>query len=102
MIRFVAETFQPHVDTVFRVATNAGDVPLRLAEVTDVRRGRFDNFSILFHGPPDRIFPQAQYAVKHDALGEFELFIGPVMGSDRERTLYEAVFSVPPDSPPAP
>lgn len=100
-VRFVAASFQPYLDTAFRVATSAGDVDLRLAEVTDVRRGRFDGFSLLFHGPGDQILPQGQYAFEHDVLGKFELFIVPVVGSDAERALYEAVFNVTPEAPPA-
>ena len=100
-VPFVASSFQPHLDTVFRVVTSDGYLPLRLAEMTDVRHGRFDSFSLLFHGPPDPILQQAQHLFQHDALGEFELFIGPVVGSNDERTLYEAVFSVAPEVPPA-
>jgi hypothetical protein len=97
-MRLSAATFQPHLHTRFRVATSAGDVELRLAEVTDMGRGRFDRFALLFHGPPEPLLPQGLYVFRHDELSDLDLFIAPVVGSDAQRTLYEAVFNVAPDT----
>ena len=95
IVRLAAATFQPRLDTVFRAATSAGDVPLRLAEVNVGRPiGGFERFSLIFHGPMAPILPQAMYAFQHDALGAIELFIVPVLGSNAARILYEASFTV--------
>jgi len=90
------ETFREHVGTIFDVEVDADRVPLRLDEVSDGRSGRgILRFSILFHGPPDRLLPQGMYPFHHAALGAMMLFIVPVVGSNAERILYEAVFTRP-------
>ena len=90
------EVLRRHLDTVFHVAHDAGIVPLRLVEVADGRvGGRLQQFSVLFHGPSDRILPQGTYDMHHDSLGSLALFIVPVIGSTRERIVYEAAFSRP-------
>lgn len=99
--RIEPETFRAHVGTMFDVDVDADRVPLRLDEVSDGRSGRgILRFSILFHGPPDRLIPQGMYLFHHDTLGAMMLFIVPVVGSNAERILYEAVFTRP--TPPAP
>ena len=95
--------FLAHLDTTFRVDTEADRIPLRLAEVIDgASSGGLRRFSILFHGPADRALPQGMYTFHHDALGSLVLFIVPVIGSNDERIVYEACFSRPIPAPPAP
>lgn len=95
--------FQTHVDTTFHVDGDGDRIPLRLAEVIDGRGGGgVQRFSLLFHGPADRLLPQGTYSLHHDALGSLLLFIVPVIGSNEERIVYEACFSRPMPSPPAP
>ena len=95
--------FREQLNTVFRVDHNAGAVPLVLAEVTDSRvSGGFEHFSLFFHGPSDRILAQGTYAMQHDALGTLDLFIVPVMGSNAERIIYQAHFSLPASASAAP
>ena len=94
--RIDPETFRGHVGTMFDVEVDADRVPLRLAEVSDGGSGRgILRFSILFHGRPDRLLPQGMYLFHHAALGAMMLFIVPVVGSNAERILYEAVFTRP-------
>lgn len=94
--RIDPETFRAHAGTMFEVEVDADRVPLRLEEVSDVGSGRgILRFSILFHGPPDRLLPQGMYVFHHAALGAMMLFIVPVVGSNAERILYEAVFTRP-------
>jgi hypothetical protein len=91
------------LDTTFHVALDADRIPLQLVEVTDEQtRAGFQQFSVLFHGPPDRLLPQGTYSFHHDALGELMLFIVPVIGSNDERILYEACFNQAVPAPPAP
>ena len=95
--------FAAQLDTTFSVDGDAGRIPLQLAEVVDgPPAGGLERFSLLFHGPPDRLMPQGMYSFHHDALGELVLFIVPIIGSNDHRIIYEACFSRPSPAPPAP
>lgn len=75
---------------------SANRVPqLRLVEVTDegVAHG-IRQFSLFFHGPADRVLPADTYSFRHHTLGSIELFIAPIVGSNHERIVYQACFSV--------
>jgi hypothetical protein len=88
------EALRAQLDTVFHAGGEADQVPLRLVEVIDGRSDRrAQRFSILFHGPADRLLPQGTYSFRHNAFGEFLLFIVPVVGSNDGRIVYEACFS---------
>ena len=45
-------------------------------------------FSLVFRAPAGSLYPQAIYAVEHDELGSFEIFLVPIA-----EDLYEAVFA---------
>jgi hypothetical protein len=96
------EALRAQLDTTFRAGRETDQVPLRLAEVVEGQSGRgIQRFSILFHGPADRLLPQGTYTFRHDVFGEFMLFIVPIVGSNAERIVYEACFSRPiAESPP--
>ena len=84
---FTAETFEPHVQTTFRVA-DGPDV--ELLEVRQLSTGTEEHrapFSLLFRGPDDQQLAQQSYKVGHDQLGEFDLFLVPLGPA-----VYEAVF----------
>jgi len=88
------EALRLRLDTVFHAGGEADQIPLRLVEVIDGQSDRrVQRFSILFHGPADRLLAQGTYSFRHDAFGEFLLFIAPVVGSNDERIVYEACFS---------
>ena len=81
--------------TKFRVAVEPEKtVELELDEVQargDVA-GQTERFSAFFRGPLEQFLPQSIYAMEHDALGSFELFIVPIrQGADG--FYYEAVFN---------
>jgi hypothetical protein len=64
-----------------------------LIEVADGHSTRRqEQFSLHFRGDREKIYPQRIYAMKHDSIGEFELFLVPI-GRDNSGTLYEAVFN---------
>jgi hypothetical protein len=89
------ETFRAQLDTMFQAEDASGPVQLRLVEVADDGvAGGIRQFSLFFHGPADRVLPQDTYALQHAALGSLALFIVPVVGSTRERVVYQACFSV--------
>lgn len=95
-------TYRLHIDTTFQVERGPDRIPVRLAEVAGERTGGgYLRFSLLFHGPADRLLPQDSYLFHHDALGELMLFIVPVVGSNAERIVYEACFTRPLPSTPA-
>lgn len=97
-------TYRQQIGTVFSI-DGPDQVELRLATVTDERvSGSIRQFSLLFHGPADRILPQGTYSFRHDGLGPLMLFIVPVVGSNRERIVYEACFTIadPVQPPPVP
>lgn len=75
------------LDVVLVAATEAPGHP-DPAEASGEARAPF---SILFRGPLQPLLPQRTYALSHEALGSFDLFIVPI-GQDEEGTQYEAVF----------
>ena len=88
-------TFREHLDTIFQLEDASGPIQLRLVDVTDGGVARdVRQFSLFFHGPSDRLLPQNTYSFQHEALGSLALFIVPIVGSNRERIVYQACFSV--------
>lgn len=49
-------------------------------------------FSVIFRGENNPVLDQQIYRIKHDTLGDMELFIVPI-GPDDKGMCYEAVFS---------
>jgi len=67
--------------------------PMDLIEVANGHSSpRHEQFSLHFRGGRDQIYPQRIYAMKHDSIGDFELFLVPI-GRDDSGTFYEAVFN---------
>jgi len=86
--------YREQIGTIFSVEHADGAVPLRLADVSaDHISNGFLQFSLYFHGPPNRLLPQHIYSFHHDDLGALALFIVPIVGSNAERIVYEACFS---------
>jgi hypothetical protein len=95
------ETFSPYVNTTF-VIDPGYTFPLQvtLLEVKDLRTpaqksrnlpGK-DCFSITFSAPEGTTLKQGTYQVRHDALGQFELFIVPVPNKEG-KPFFEAIFN---------
>ena len=53
---------------------------------------RQEQFSLRFRGDRSQVFPQRIYPMKHEAIGDFDLFLVPI-GRDDSGTFYEAVFN---------
>jgi hypothetical protein len=87
--------YRPHIATAFSIDASPSPVVLTLSHIDDagVTAG-LHQFSLFFHGAPERLLPPNTYLLHHDALGPVLLFITPVQGSTRERILYEACFNV--------
>jgi len=52
-------------------------------------------FALIFHGPADRVLPDAIHALSHPSFGMLDIFLTPVVGSNASRTVYQACFSQP-------
>jgi hypothetical protein len=88
------ESFAACVNTDFQVIhPGSAHFDLRLIEVTDqARTPQQEAFSVVFHGPAGRFIPQGLYQLKHEALGEFEIFLVPI-AKDNDGYQYEAIFN---------
>ncbi|HVQ40190.1 MAG TPA: hypothetical protein VMS31_21800 [Pyrinomonadaceae bacterium] len=89
--------FSKHVNTKFRVGLDAEAVDLELVQVKGYMKNPGDQegmerFSIFFTGPAKPFLPQSTYALSHDAMGTFDLFLVPIK-PDGEGSRYEAVFN---------
>jgi hypothetical protein len=65
-------------------------------DLIDITNGhcspRQEQFSLRFRGDRNQVFPQRIYSMKHDSIGDFDLFLVPI-GRDERGTFYEAVFN---------
>ena len=88
------EEFSRHANTKFQVQLDQHPpVDLDLIEVSELKvYPQQEEFTILFRGPLEAFLDQGVRFLKHDLMGEFELFIVPVK-QDAEGFYYEAVFN---------
>ncbi|HEY6768252.1 MAG TPA: hypothetical protein VI386_26145 [Candidatus Sulfotelmatobacter sp.] len=86
--------FEEHLNTRFWLVDGSRDsYAMDLMEVANgYCTPRQEQFSLRFRGDRNQIFPQRIYPMKHDAMGEFDLFLVPV-SRDETGTFYEAVFN---------
>ena len=100
--RLHAATFSAQLHTLFHlVPPSMPAQDLELVQVTE--RNTADGkqpwavtgqerFSILFRGVRDRPLQQGMCHMRHDQLGDLELFLVPV-GQDQQSVYYEAIFN---------
>ena len=93
-----AQTFLPHRDSEFRIVRQDGAaVTLRLRDVDahglQAHAPRTEPFSLVFVGPPEPGLRQGIYQLRHDALGDVELFLVPIGYDVDGGRRYEAVFN---------
>ncbi|MDD5543535.1 MAG: hypothetical protein PHX83_10220 [Acidobacteriia bacterium] len=75
------------------VLSEASKVELQLIQVTDhTRVPEWEQFSLIFQGPPEPFLEQKIYSMGHSVLGSFDVFLVPV-GKQPAGFLYEAVFN---------
>ena len=89
--------FSQHVGTEFLVKADEREIKLELIEVKgyvsqEIEQGGMERFSVFFVGPRDPLLPQRVYRLKHERMGEFEIFLVPIAG-DEKSFRYEAVFN---------
>ena len=86
--------FSEHLNSTFGLRVpNSQSVSLQLVEVTenDAPPGA-EQFSVLFRGPRQDTILQGIHTLRHEQLGELELFLVPI-GPDAIGMRYEAVFN---------
>ena len=96
--KLTEETFAKYLNTKFRVNLDLPQpVELELVEVKGYEnkteeQGGMERFSAFFSGPSDVQLTQHTYPLKHDQMGEFDLFLVPVRAGEGDLR-YEAVFN---------
>lgn len=86
--------FDPYLNEKFQVNTDAhGLLEVELVEITEKNTDLTECFSILFRGPRDKFFDQKLYQVNHAQMGEFNLFLVPVLTGKQDAIYYEAIFN---------
>ena len=100
----VMKTFAGHEGSMFTATGTGipgamdqpfGPVELELTDVKDHSNEAIDAFSILFRGPREQEFGQGNYRLKHQTLGEVDLFLVPVLDPEPrdDRVCYQAIIS---------
>jgi len=89
-----ANMLAEHVGTEFLVLDEpSGSASLTLSSVVEhTMTEHQEAFSLFFHGPADSFLSQGIHKLRHDKLGELEIFLVPVAG-DKDGFQYEAVFN---------
>lgn len=92
--KLTQEAFAKHLNTKFQAQLDAGQsVELGLIEVSELKRyERQEEFWILFLGPNESFLGQGMRLMKHDEMGEFDLFLVPIK-QDAQGFYYEAAFN---------
>ena len=91
------QEFSKHVGTQFKITLGEGELSLTLVEVKAYMPGEneqdgMERFSVFFDGPADLLLQQQTYLLRHEQMGEFDIFLTPI-SADANRTRYEAVFN---------
>ncbi len=93
-IHLTKTMFEQNLNTRFWLLyDHAEPHPIDLIELTNGHSSpRQEQFALRFRGDRRQIFPHSIYGMKHESIGEFELFLVPI-GQDDTGTFYEAVFN---------
>ena len=97
MSNLTEKEFSKHTGTEFQTEVNQQTFALKLAEVKgyipkeNEQRG-MERFSIFFDGPGEFRLPQGIYHLRHEQMGEIDIFLVPISG-DEQGYRYEAVFN---------
>ncbi len=86
--------FDPHLNSKFEITSKlSGKIEVELVQIDEGNTDQTEMFSLLFKGPKDPVLPQDTHAVKHEKMGEFSLFLGPVIYKKQDGVYYEAIFN---------
>jgi len=97
MANLTEEEFSKHVGTEFYARSGEGEAKLTLAEVKGytsdaTEEQNLERFSVFFVGPADSFVSQQIIQMRHETMGEFDLFLVPIK-NDANGFRYEAVFN---------
>ena len=92
--KLTRQSFSDRLNSKFQLfISDDSTVDIELIEVEQRRSTtRQEQFSVVFLVPPSVPALQGVYRVKHDDLGEFELFLVPYK-QEAEATYFEAFFN---------
>lgn len=86
--------FQKVAGSKFEVILEPGNVQLVLSKVIDHgSTPSHEQFSLRLLGPGDKFLPQRIYSLRHEILGELELFLVPVGQEAGGSYQYEIIFN---------
>ena len=86
--------FQKVAGTKIEVLLAPGNVQLVLSKVIDHgSTPAHEQFSLRLLGPGDNFLPQQIYSLRHESLGELELFLVPVGQESDGSYQYEIIFN---------
>jgi hypothetical protein len=93
-IELSKSAFEQNLNTTFWLLDESQQAQrMDLVELTEgADNPGLEQFSLQFRGDRNRILSQRTYPMKHDSIGEFDLFLVPI-AQDATGTLYEAVFN---------
>ena len=89
--------FSKHVGSKFLLKLEPQAIELELVEVKgylprENEQSGMERFSVFFDGPGNAFLPQSLYALEHEQMGAFEIFLVPISQNERGFR-YEAVFN---------
>lgn len=97
MANLTHDSFSKHIGSKFQIVFSDGDFVLTLTEVKaympgDNEQSGMERFSVFFEGPANLLLPTQTYLIRHEQMGEFEVFLGAI-SRDEKGIRYEAVFN---------
>ena len=92
--RLTKANFAENLETRFQLQlTSTQTIELKLIELREGRSTpRQEQFALLFQGPLINPLGQGLWPIRHETLGQFDLFLVS-SGRDEEGLYYEAVFN---------
>lgn len=86
--------FRPHLKKVFQVhSEDEGVVKVNLVEAEGRDRKGIESFSLIFKGPKEPVLKQKTYKVKQSKLGEFKIFMVPIVSGEQNAVLYQTIIN---------
>jgi hypothetical protein len=90
-----SKVFAECLHSSFQIAIPGGSpLTVELSEVTERNDSpKLEQFYVIFHSSGGEYLPQAMYTLKHEKLGDIELFLTPIGPSAGSGANYQAVFN---------
>lgn len=87
--------FDKHMNSKFELAHQETEekIEIELVETEEKTTDQTEGFSLIFKGPKDVVLDHDTHKMKHSEMGEFDLFIGPIMSGKDDGVYYQAIFN---------